>query len=194
MKNRLDSDKSTTDDDSTKSDLDNDSEATLSESDGVTPRKKFKWSTKWRIIESIFIAGETTNEVELANKLGISVNDTYDDADLIIYPTCDEDISDDRAVCRHWLIDSSDSGILLPITLYNLCDLFDFNDYEDDQEDLPPVPHSKYACQRIHPLVSPNEGLVDDLRVLRYDRKARNEPWNYLAYSRAASTVKCEWK
>lgn len=206
MKGRPPSDKSTTDDDSTESDdnpdnSDDDSEATLSESEFSSPTKKRKRSASGnairnsRTIRSIAIPSNSAESENLATKLKLII--ANDDVDLIVKIECKINEDDDptqlrKTVCQHWLRDSVTAGQTLPIALYVLDSEYEANEFEDPSEDIPSNLKSKYACFRKHPLVSPNEELVDALRILKQDRIARGERWNALAYTRAASMMKCE--
>lgn len=43
----------------------------------------------------------------------------------------------------------------------------------------------RYACTRLCPLVCPNQGLVEELRIMKQARDLEGEPKSALAYSRA---------
>ncbi|KLO18882.1 Nucleotidyltransferase [Schizopora paradoxa] len=49
---------------------------------------------------------------------------------------------------------------------------------------------SRYACTRLCPLVCPNQGLVEELRVMKQARELEGEPRSVLAYSRAIAAIK----
>lgn len=44
---------------------------------------------------------------------------------------------------------------------------------------------SRYSCARLCPLVCPNQGLVDELRIMKHARDLEGESTSVLAYSRA---------
>lgn len=44
---------------------------------------------------------------------------------------------------------------------------------------------SRYSCARLHPLVCPNQGLVNELRVMKEGRDLEGEARSALSYSRA---------
>ncbi|TFK51026.1 Nucleotidyltransferase [Heliocybe sulcata] len=62
----------------------------------------------------------------------------------------------------------------------------------------PPIPtdlskfdwKAKYACCRVSPLVCPNQGLCDELNIIRKSREVEGEGRSELSYQRAISAIK----
>ena len=149
----------------------------------------------------------TENIVNLSTELNLQIIDNIDNASIIIYPSeYDGDYKDRdqfvnnlgnrhsrNIVCYHWILDSYKNGKLKPSSLYLLSQSFNPNDINGDESDqIDPPSITKYACQRPHPLVCVNEGLVENLRILKRDREHRQDRMNALAYSKAIATVKCK--